>query len=79
MLHEDPMQFHPQWKHAVHDTSTDRPGPERRAFSARPATRRDTADSARLNAIRERVRKGYYDTPGAVDELAARLLDGGEL
>jgi anti-sigma28 factor (negative regulator of flagellin synthesis) len=33
----------------------------------------------RVEALRERVKKGYYDAPDVIDRVVQRLLDSGEL
>jgi len=40
---------------------------------------RGALSAERVARIRQRVRDGFYTSPNVMHQLAARLLDGGEL
>ena len=72
------MHFHPGWEGAVESSGSGRFVSSRTAFR-RPAARAATLEMERVAQIRERVRTGYYDSAEAVEALALRLRERGEL
>jgi anti-sigma28 factor (negative regulator of flagellin synthesis) len=46
---------------------------------AAESTSAPDARSARLQAVRDRVLRGAYDSDAVVEEVARRILDGGDL
>lgn len=65
------MHFHPGWDAHLRRPD-DAPRPPRRAVAA-------ALSAERLARIRQRVRDGFYASPNVMHQLAARLLDCGEL
>lgn len=57
------MDAHPRWTESLYLVDDARP----------------TGGDSRLDAIRERVRSGYYASPAAVEALASCLLASGAL